>query len=163
MLKIGVKHMKKGLLILLLVGILTGIVVGNFSLGVALGLPTGLTAKYQFTPNFALDFDLSTSLFLIVLGYSFNASAVLIFPEALTFHDQSIPLYGGLGIGVLGVAGFEMFGGNSFSIRMPLGANYLLYTDQGRIETFAEIVPTLIVTPLIIYTTTFRLGARYIF
>lgn len=155
--------MRKMILIMLVLVISTAL-FANFSLGLAFGEPSGLTGKYQFAPNFAVDFGAAYSFLWLLSGYTINADLLYLFPDTLNISGNYIPLYAGAGVSYFGIVGLAGLGGYSLRLRVPLGVYYpFSINNDFNIEAFFEFAPTIGVYPTSSFTVSACLGARYVF
>ncbi len=135
----------------------------QFSLGLSLGQPSGVTTRYCFSETMALDIGISYSFFWVHRGYYIHTDIVQIFPRLFQFGKTNIPLYAGVGVGYLGIQGFQDFGHYLLSIRIPFGVFHRFPFNQTYIEGFLELAPTVNLLPIQSFTMAFRIGARYQF
>jgi len=155
--------MKKFVLILM-ISLFAAVVFANFSLGLAFGEPSGLTAKYEVSRNFAIDFGVAYSFLWGLGGYSIYSDVLYLLPDTLIIDGNSIPLYAGVGASYFGVVGLAEYGGYNVRVRVPFGVYYPLYINKDiQIEPFFEIAPNITVIPYFGFHLSASLGARYIF
>ena len=155
--------MKQFLLLLLLL-LISVTLMANFSLGLAFGEPSGLTAKYEISPNMAIDFGIAYSFLWGISGYSFNADVLYLLPDLINIDGNSIPLYAGAGASYLGVVGLAEHGAYWIRARFPFGVYYPLRINNNfNIEPFFEVAPNISIVPSFGFNVSACIGVRYIF
>jgi len=102
-----------------LISLLAVAVFANFSLGLAFGEPSGLTAKYEVSRNFAVDFGVAYSFLWGLGGYSIYSDVLYLLPDVIIIDGNSIPLYAGVGASYFGVVGLAQYGGYFIRVRVP--------------------------------------------
>ncbi|HSG28639.1 MAG TPA: hypothetical protein VLA34_09180 [Candidatus Krumholzibacterium sp.] len=129
---------------------------GNFGLGIIIGEPTGITGKLFISERNAIDGALAWSLdennYMHIQGdYLFHNFFVLEDVEG------EFAWYAGLGGRIVLVDKAD----DHVGIRFPLGVTFLF--DDGRFDTFMEIVPIMDVAPDTDFDMEGAIGIRFYF
>lgn len=131
--------------------------VHKLGVGIILGEPTGGSLKYWLNNTMAVDG---------AIGWSTHDDANLyLHSDLLWNHFGLIPVPEGRLPVYLGVGGFARFRGDRHDdqagLRLPLGLDYMFQNSP--VDIFAEIAPTIDVTPDIRGDVTGGVGVRFWF